>query len=107
MLSVIPEDRSALRHVAAGDTPFRRLDTEAFRMLRSNLRYFNVDEELNSILVMSARPEEGKTSIAWNLPAPRRGRQARAVHRGRPAPADAGDPPGRHAGRVSHSSSPE
>ena len=36
-------------------------------MLRTNLRYFNVDEELNSILVMSAAPEDGKTSIAWNL----------------------------------------
>ena len=34
-------------------------------MLRT-ICYFNVDEELNSILVMSA-PEDGKTSIAWNL----------------------------------------
>jgi capsular exopolysaccharide synthesis family protein len=67
VLSVIAEERGASRQDIATDTPFRRLDTEAFRMLRTNLRYFNVDEELNSILVMSAEPEEGKTSIAWNL----------------------------------------
>ena len=67
VLSVIPEERGPSRYDIAADIPFRRLDTEAFRMLRTNLRYFNVDEELNSILVMSAAPEDGKTSIAWNL----------------------------------------
>ena len=67
VLAAIPEDRSSLRHVTAGEASLRRLDTEAFMMLRTNLRYFNVDEELNSILVMSASPGEGKTSISWNL----------------------------------------
>jgi capsular exopolysaccharide synthesis family protein len=67
VLSVIVEERGTARSEVATDNPFRRLDTEAFRMLRTNLRYFNVDEELNSILVMSAAPEEGKTSISWNL----------------------------------------
>jgi capsular exopolysaccharide synthesis family protein len=67
VLALIPEDRSGTRNVTAADTPLRRLNTEAFMMLRANLRYFNVDEELNSILIMSAGPEEGKTSISWNL----------------------------------------
>jgi polysaccharide biosynthesis transport protein len=67
VLAAIPEDRSSLRHVADGEATLRRLDTEAFMMLRTNLRYFNVDEEVTSILVMSASPGEGKTSISWNL----------------------------------------
>jgi polysaccharide biosynthesis transport protein len=66
VLAAIPEDRSSMRH-ATGEASLRRLDTEAFMMLRTNLRYFNVDEEVNSILVMSASPGEGKTSISWNL----------------------------------------
>ena len=66
VLALIPEDRTSTRSVATADTPLR-LNTEAFMMLRANLRYFNVDEELTSILVMSAGPEEGKTSISWNL----------------------------------------
>jgi capsular exopolysaccharide synthesis family protein len=66
VLAAIPEDRTSTRNATAADSPLR-LNTEAFMMLRANLRYFNVDEELNSILVMSAGPEEGKTSISWNL----------------------------------------
>jgi succinoglycan biosynthesis transport protein ExoP len=65
VLAAIPENRAATRH-AAGN-PLEAPDTEAFRMLRTNLRYFNVDEELNSILVTSAAPKEGKTTISWNL----------------------------------------
>jgi polysaccharide biosynthesis transport protein len=64
VLAAIPENRAS---VTAVDTPLAAPDTEAFRMLRTNLRYFNVDEELNSILVMSAIPKEGKTTISWNL----------------------------------------
>jgi succinoglycan biosynthesis transport protein ExoP len=67
VLAAISADRGTVRHDIANDSSMRRLDTEAFRMLRTNLRYFNVDEQLTSIMVMSASPEEGKTSIAWNL----------------------------------------
>jgi non-specific protein-tyrosine kinase len=41
----------------------------AFQMLRARLRYFNVDRDINSVLVTSAAPGEGKTTIAWNLAA--------------------------------------
>ncbi len=37
------------------------------RKLRARLRYFNVDRNIRSLLVMSAAPEEGKTTIASNL----------------------------------------
>lgn len=40
---------------------------EAFRMLRTNLRYFNVDRRVDSVLVTSATPQDGKTTVSWNL----------------------------------------
>jgi receptor protein-tyrosine kinase len=36
-------------------------------MLRAHLRYFNVDRELRVLLVTSAKPAEGKTTVARNL----------------------------------------
>jgi succinoglycan biosynthesis transport protein ExoP len=44
-------------------------EREAFRMLRANLRYFNVDHQVGSVLVTSAAPGDGKTTVAWNLAA--------------------------------------
>jgi receptor protein-tyrosine kinase len=40
---------------------------EAFRKLRAKLRYFSVDRDIRSVLVTSAAPEEGKTTVASNL----------------------------------------
>lgn len=42
-------------------------ETEAFRMLRSRLRYFNVDRQIRSIMVTSAAPGDGKTTVASQL----------------------------------------
>jgi polysaccharide biosynthesis transport protein len=63
VLAAIPDHRPTPRYA----NPLEPPDSESFRMLRTNLRYFNVDEELNSILVTSAAPKEGKTTISWNL----------------------------------------
>ena len=42
-------------------------EEEAFRTLRAALRYFNVDQELRSVLVTSGSASEGKSTVAWNL----------------------------------------
>ncbi|MBI5965740.1 MAG: polysaccharide biosynthesis tyrosine autokinase [Chloroflexi bacterium] len=43
--------------------------SEAFRSLRTNLEFTNVDRSLNKILVASSGPGEGKSTIASNLAA--------------------------------------
>jgi tyrosine-protein kinase len=51
-------------------TPPRSLpaaEAEAFALLRARLRYFNVDREVRTILVTSAMPGEGKSTVALNL----------------------------------------
>jgi Mrp family chromosome partitioning ATPase/capsular polysaccharide biosynthesis protein len=44
--------------------PLDPIDGEAFRMLRENLRYLAIDRDLRTIVVTSAIPEEGKSSVA-------------------------------------------
>ena len=42
-------------------------DDEAFQMLRTGLMYFNVERQLDSVLVTSAGEKEGKTTVATRL----------------------------------------
>ncbi|BAZ32283.1 lipopolysaccharide biosynthesis [Cylindrospermum sp. NIES-4074] len=41
--------------------------SEAFRMLQTNLRFFNSDQSIKVIVVSSAVPKEGKSTVAANL----------------------------------------
>jgi tyrosine-protein kinase len=69
VLGTISESR-ALASVAANGangTLIPGPEWEAFRKLRAKLRYFSVDRDIRSVLVTSAAPEEGKTTVASNL----------------------------------------
>lgn len=61
----VPESGN-LRKQNAGPQ-LRGTDAEAFRTLRTTLLYFNVDKNIRSLLVTSAAPKEGKTTVSLNL----------------------------------------
>ncbi|WP_367322990.1 polysaccharide biosynthesis tyrosine autokinase [Streptomyces sp. HUAS ZL42] len=65
-LGAIPYDRSAPRHplVTAADHSQR---AEAFRKLRTNLQFAQVDDRPRIIMVTSSVPGEGKTNTSANL----------------------------------------
>jgi len=66
VLATIPQSRQ-IGDSAGIETGLRGEEAEAFRMLRANLQYFGIDQELKSILVTSSASEDGKTMVAWNL----------------------------------------
>jgi capsular exopolysaccharide synthesis family protein len=70
LLGVVPES-SALSRSAQGGNSARALlppgEAEAFQLIRAHLRYFNVDRELRTLLVASAGPGDGKTTITRHL----------------------------------------
>lgn len=65
LLAAVPQNKSYA--LAPQPSATSHADTEVFRLLRTYLRYFNVDRELRSLLVVSAAPGDGKTTIARNL----------------------------------------
>ena len=64
LLAAIPRSR-ALRRGAKPSVLAR--EGVAFQMLRTNLRYFNVDRQIRSVLVTSASAGDGKSTVAWQL----------------------------------------
>lgn len=70
LLGVVPESAGLARHtdtVEGARQPLPDADAEVFRMLRAHLRYFNIDRDLRTLLVVSAAPGDGKTTVARNL----------------------------------------
>jgi capsular exopolysaccharide synthesis family protein len=70
LLGVVPESSELSRHtdtVEGARQPLPDADAEVFRMLRAHLRYFNIDRDLRTLLVVSAAPGDGKTTVARNL----------------------------------------
>lgn len=72
LLGVVPESaalsRSAKGRKNAGAS-LPASEAEAFHLIRAHLRYFNVDRELRTLMVASAAPGDGKTTVARHLAA--------------------------------------
>jgi len=62
------ENESSIQRVIIRDFP-RSPISEAYRMLRANLNFVSADKELKVIVVTSAVPKEGKSTVAANLAA--------------------------------------
>jgi capsular exopolysaccharide synthesis family protein len=67
VLATIPESRAISRGQPGLGLPSAGSQDDAFLMLRTNLRYFNIDHEVRSILVTSAGSLDGKTTVSWGL----------------------------------------
>ena len=66
VLTTVPRNRALKRHVPFPDLPPEV--AEAYRMLQANLRYGRGDR-VRTVLVTSARSQEGKTTTSWYLAA--------------------------------------
>ncbi|BAY86790.1 lipopolysaccharide biosynthesis protein [Calothrix parasitica NIES-267] len=60
------EPEAAYPSLMVRDAP-RSPISEAFRMLRANLKFMSADKELKVIVVTSSVPQEGKSTVAANL----------------------------------------
>ena len=66
LLAAVPQNKSFALPPQPG-SGVSQPDGEVFKLLRAYLRYFNVDRELRSLLIASAAPGDGKTTVARNL----------------------------------------
>ena len=70
LLGVVPESSALSRSIRGGvdsRTVLPAGEAESFQLIRAHLRYFNVDRQLRTLLVASAAPGDGKTTIARHL----------------------------------------
>jgi succinoglycan biosynthesis transport protein ExoP len=70
LLGVVPESPALARggrRKGGSGAAVPASETEAFHLIRAHLRYFNVDKELRTLLVASAAPGDGKTTVARHL----------------------------------------
>jgi succinoglycan biosynthesis transport protein ExoP len=70
LLGVVPESAALSRSARGKQNAKEALppsEAEAFHLIRAHLRYFNVDRELRTLLVASAAPGDGKTTVARHL----------------------------------------
>lgn len=66
ILARIPRSQRLTRKQAEAIGP-QTPEGEAFRVLRTNLRYFNIDRDMRSILITSPEAGDGKSTVARTL----------------------------------------
>jgi succinoglycan biosynthesis transport protein ExoP len=70
LLGTVPKSaalsRSA-REKGGGRAILPPAEAEAFSLIRAHLRFFNIDRDLRTVLIASAAPGDGKTTIARHL----------------------------------------
>ncbi|MBJ7328660.1 MAG: polysaccharide biosynthesis tyrosine autokinase [Solirubrobacteraceae bacterium] len=66
ILGTVAQSRGLARQ-AGGFEGLGLRDVEAFRLLRANLRYFDVTRDARVVLVTSTDSGDGKSTVAWNL----------------------------------------
>jgi len=72
LLGVVPESTALSGSARGANGSTRALpagEAEAFQLIRAHLRYFNVDRQMHTLLVASAAPGDGKTTVARHLAA--------------------------------------
>lgn len=67
VLGVIPFDAAARKSPLILDSRNRSIRAEAFRQLRTNFDFVDVDRPAKKVVVTSALPDEGKSSTTLNL----------------------------------------
>lgn len=65
MLAAVPRNRAYA--LPPRDSASHEAASEVFKLLRAYLRYFNVDRDLRTLLIASAAPGDGKSTVARNL----------------------------------------
>jgi capsular exopolysaccharide synthesis family protein len=67
LLGNIGKDAMGRTVSIGGDATDAGVDLEAFRIMRRNLEFLDVDTEVKTVAVTSAQPEEGKSTVAASL----------------------------------------
>lgn len=65
-MAALPYDPAASEHPLSSEDSGSPL-SEAFRVLRTNIRFANLDSDRQTIVITSSLPDEGKTFVATNL----------------------------------------
>jgi capsular exopolysaccharide synthesis family protein len=70
VLGAVPESSALSRAARDNDvqrTALPTTESEAFSLIRAHLRFFNIDRDLKTVLIASAEPGDGKTTIARHM----------------------------------------